>query len=226
MILASGLLLSQREDYFSVIVSKHFDVTLHVSTVPLLFVIAVVGLLVAFRHYVDGQSFSSFEIDSAEFGLGDHKVSLKPNNTDVQIAYSIWVELSTRKIGLPIDLDNDVIVEIYDSWYSFFAVTRELIKTIPVSKTRNDSTRQIIEISISVLNLGLRPHLTKWQARFRHWYDSDIEGKKIIEPQETQKKFPSYKDLAKDLMVVNQNLINYRKKMRRLALGESEESLW
>jgi hypothetical protein len=73
----------------------------------------------------------SFEIDQAEMGLGTGKITFKPNLKDQQIAYAIWVELSTRKIGLPIDLDHDVIVEIYDSWFNFFSVTRDLIKDIP-----------------------------------------------------------------------------------------------
>ena len=92
---------------------------------------------------------------------GSQKLRLKPNLTDRQIAYAIWVELSTPKIGLPIDFDNDVISEIYDSWFNYFSVTRELIKGVPVNKFRNDSTLQIINISIEVLNEGIRPHLTR-----------------------------------------------------------------
>jgi hypothetical protein len=75
--------------------------------------------------------------------------------------------LSTRKIGLQIDLKQDVIVEIYDSWHNFFTITRELIKDIPVSKVQAPSTRKIITLSVNLLNEGLRPHLTTWQARFR-----------------------------------------------------------
>ena len=113
-----------------------------------------------------------FEIDQAQFGLGYQKLILRPNETDRQIAYRIWVELSTRKIGLPIDLDDDVISEIYDSWYNFFSVTRELVKDVPVSKFRRKDTEKIINLSIEVLNTGLRPHLTKWQARFRVGFES------------------------------------------------------
>ncbi|WP_208529061.1 hypothetical protein [Pseudomonas aeruginosa] len=75
---------------------------------------------------------ADYEIDEAELGIGEQKIKLRPNIVDKQIAYKVWVELSTRKIGLPIDLDNDVISEVYDSWFSFFSVTRELIKDVPV----------------------------------------------------------------------------------------------
>ncbi len=72
--------------------------------------------------------------------------------------------------GLKIDPDDDVTNEIYNSWYEFFVVTRKLVKDDPAVKVRQDSTRKIIQLSIKVLNIGLRPHLTKWQARFRRWY--------------------------------------------------------
>ena len=122
------------------------------------------------------KKFKTYEIDEAEIGIGGEKVKIKPNYQDMQIAYRLWVELSTRKIGLAIDLDNDVVNEIYDSWYEFFKLTRELIKEIPVSKIRKDeSTKELVRIAIEVLNEGIRPHLTKWQARFRKWYKIEIQ---------------------------------------------------
>ena len=165
----------------------------------------------------------AYEIDEAVIGIGDQKVKIKPNYQDMQIAYNLWVELSTRKIGLEIDLDNDVIKEIYDSWYEFFKLTRELIKDIPVSKIRKDeSTKELVRIAIEVLNEGLRPHLTKWQARFRRWYNTEIEREenKNLSPQEIQKKYPEYENLTKEMIEVNHQLIEYRKILRQLAMGE------
>ena len=165
----------------------------------------------------------AYEIDEAVIGIGDQKVKIKPNYQDMQIAYKLWVELSTRKIGLEIDLENDVIKEIYNSWYEFFKLTRELIKDIPVSKIRKDeSTKELVRIAIEVLNEGLRPHLTKWQARFRRWYNTGIdkEENKNLSPQEIQKKYPEYEKLTKEMIEVNHKLIEYRKILRQLAMGE------
>lgn len=165
----------------------------------------------------------AYEIDEAVIGIGDQKVKIKPNYQDMQIAYNLWIELSTRKIGLELDLDNDVIKEIYDSWYDFFKLTRELIKDIPVSKIRKDeSTKELVRIAIEVLNEGLRPHLTKWQARFRRWYNTEIEREenKNLSPQEIQKKYPEYEKLTKEMIEVNHQLIEYRKILRQLAMGE------
>lgn len=169
-----------------------------------------------FRHKWQ-RRLKSFEIAEAELGIGAGKITLKPNEIDRQVAYQIWVELSTRKIGLPIDLQNDVVAEIYDSWHQFFTVTRELIKSVPVSRAADDSTRKIINLSIEVLNEGLRPHLTLWQARFRTWYDQQLKvAASYEEPQDLQAKFPRFADLSNDLARVNQHLIAYRAAMRQI----------
>lgn len=165
--------------------------------------------------------WKTFEINEAEFGLGDQKIKLSPNVTDQQIAYKIWVELSTRKIGIPIDTANDVISEIYDSWFNFFSVTRELIKDVPVQKFRRKDTEQIVRLSIEVLNQGIRPHLTLWQARFRRWYENQLklDANADVHPQDIQRKFPQFPDLERDLLEVNQRLINYRQKMYEIIKG-------
>ena len=127
--------------------------------------------------------------------------------------------MSTRKIGLKIDLENDTIEEIYNSWYQFFGITRELIKNIPVSKLNRQATREIAQVSIDILNQVLRPHLTQWQARFRKWYQQEINEEKTacLSPQDIQKNFPKYKELTEDLIKINKNLTLYSNKMKEFA---------
>lgn len=176
-------------------------------------IIAVILLTIMYLYYRFRRSNSifdkPFEINGAEIGMKDQKIQFKPNYEDAQIAYKLCVELSTRKVGLPIDLDNDVIIEIYNSWYEFFKITRELIKSIPITKIRkNNSSYKFVKIAIEVLNEGIRPHLTKWQAKFRKWYltESERPQSKDISPQELQKRFPGYDNLIADMKNVNDKL--------------------
>ena len=203
------------------ILSRDFSFSAYFDSIVILFLILSAASVIIYKilgGYFNIGTWKSFEIDQAQFGLGEQKLTLRPNQTDRQIAYKIWVELSTRKIGLPIDLDDDVISEIYDSWYDFFSVTRELIKDVPVSKFRRKDTEKIIKLSIDVLNTGIRPHLTKWQARFRRWYERAINQEDYLEipPQDIQKKFTQYDELRTDLKEVNERLIRYREKMYEL----------
>jgi len=214
--------ISQQSSFFDFSINRDFSVGFSFSIWLVLLVLIIIALIVILKKWPKLLSgVGNFEIDKGEFGLGSGKISFKPNNEDRQIAYSIWVELSTRKIGISIDLDHDVIVEVYDSWYNFFSVTRELIKNIPVSKIKSNGTEKIILLSIEVLNEGLRPHLTKWQARFRHWYENEIKKQdgNDIDPQIIQAKYPKFRELKEDLLAVNKVLINYRKKMHELVIG-------
>ncbi len=205
------------------IVEAHFDPVTHEIGVSghlwlfLLFLGAMALLFLARRYLADFRG-PSWEIDQAEVGAGAGKITLRPNLVDRQVAYAIWVELSTRKIGLPIDLDHDVIAEVYDSWFQFFTITRDLLKTIPVGKVQDASTQQIIKLSINVLNEGLRPHLTTWHARFRRWYENEIsqQAKLAEAPQLVQLDFPKYAELTADLMEVNQRLMKYRAAMKKI----------
>jgi hypothetical protein len=189
----------------------------------LIAVVVILAVAIVLWRLFAPSFFPSFEIDQAEFGLGDQKVVIRPNDMDRTVAYKVWVELSTRKIGLPLDPDHDVIIEVYDSWYAFFAVTRELIKEIPVRKVRGASTQRIIHLSIEVLNEALRPHLTQWQARFRRWYERQLsqDPNADLHPQDIQKKFPSYDAMVEDMLKVNHQLMAYRKKMDDLVSRNS-----
>ena len=175
-------------------------------------------LLVVFFATKNRYFLKEFEIEKAEFGLKKNKITLKPNETDKQIAFRIWVELSTRKIGIPIDFEHDVIAEIYSSWYEFFKITRDLIKEIPASKMKRKSTENIVNLSIDVLNDGVRPHLTEWQARFHRWYEASLQRAEssITSPQEIQKLYPKYSDLVEDMEIVNNRLIAYKNSLRKL----------
>ena len=212
-------------DIFALRLSDGWEVEVSLSLAAVAVLAVLVGLVVLVLSVRRGfgRRTASFELDTATLGVGKHRFSFKPNETDRQIAYSIWIELSTRKVGLPIDLRDDVISEIYDSWYAFFAVTRELLKSLPVHKMQRDSTRQIVRLSIEVLNQGLRPHLTQWQARFRAWLA--MQDASPQPPQDLQREFPHYDELEADLLAMNARLIIYRQKMYELATGEHDDSV-
>lgn len=208
-------------DLLRIFIDPNWNIQVFANKWLILATLFPVLLWILYVRYFHRPTWRSFEIDEAEIGIGNQRVRIKPNYDDRQIAYKLWVELSTRKIGLPIDFENDVIPEIYASWYSFFKLTRDLIKDIPVSRLgKSQSTRQLVTIAIDVLNEGLRPHLTRWQARFRRWYqiESEKEQNTGLAPQELQKRFPDYDQLAQSMKKVNQRLINYKESLRKIAI--------
>lgn len=115
---------------------------------------------------------SDVELEVKLGGIG--KVKIKPNYEVKQIAHKAWVELKTRKAGLPIDKENDVVADIYKSWYQLFGEIRELARDVPASKLKDEDTGKLVQLLIDSLNDGLRPHLTRWQARYSRWYEKAV----------------------------------------------------
>lgn len=163
----------------------------------------------------------------AELKLGNiGSVKIKPNHIVSQIAHEVWVELQTRKAALPFDQDHDVITEIYDSWYQLFKEIRQLLRKIPAEKIKyNEDAKKLVDILEKSLNQGLRPNLTKNQARFRKWYLKETNNDNDSSPQEIQQKYPEYKDLISELKQTNQELIDYTGFIKKIAHGKNSEPL-
>lgn len=174
----------------------------------------------AIKHIINYSRKQSIDIDEIELGIGNSHLTLKYDAKDKEIAYKLWIELNTRKIGLQYDEENDVLVEMYDSWYKFFDIARELLKEIPQSKFA--SNPQLIELSLKILNIGLRPHLTRWQAKYRKWYAIEIEKQENENktPQEIQKRYLHYVELVDDLKITNQRMMEYKELLYEIAFGK------
>ena len=160
-------------------------------------------------------------LDGVEFGVSNFKCKFKCNNRIQEIAYKLWVELITRKIAIPLD-ENDVIVEVYNSWYSAFSAIRELLKEVPGSCLEDASN--LITLTIMVLNEGLRPHLTTWQAKYRCWYNEEIkkECNRGKTPQEIQKSFPEYEELIGDMLKTNGNIVKFATELKNIAFSKNK----
>jgi len=164
------------------------------------------------------QKWRPVEVEASIANLGS--IRLAPDNEIVRAAHLAWAELITRKAAQPFDSDNDVIVEIYDSWRELFREFRELTKSIPAEEVRSNSDAQkLVELLVDALNKGLRPHLTKWQARYRHWCSDESAQHPELTPQEIQRRFPNYDELVADLKLVNNQLIEFAKALRLIAHG-------
>lgn len=147
--------------------------------------------------------------------------SINRNFQNIEIAHRMYVELITRKAAIPID-ENDIIVEIYDSWYTLFQTTRDELKKLSGEMLlENQVSKDLIKLLSDILNIGLRPHLTEHQAKFRKWYSLAItnEENKVKIPQKIQSEYDDYENLFKSMKLVNELLIEYSKRLQDIVNG-------
>lgn len=194
--------------------TSNHNIIISISSI-LLFVLFLVLVICFFisKSYIKHYKLTKMEISLGNIG----KVEVKPSDKDIQIAYKIWTQLITRKAAIPIDPSQDVIIEVYDSWYCLFTEIRVLISDIPAPLIKKSkSTREIVRIATETLNKGLRPHLTKWQAKFRNWYKNNSGELQRLSPQELQAKYPQYDSLVKDIHKINQQMIEYANELQKM----------
>jgi translation initiation factor 2 beta subunit (eIF-2beta)/eIF-5 len=147
--------------------------------------------------------------------------SINRNFQNIEIAHRMYVELITRKAAIPID-ENDVIVEVYNSWYTLFQTTRDELKKLSGEMLLdNQVSKDLIKLLSDILNKGLRPHLTEHQAKFRKWYNFAItsEDNKDKTPQKIQSEYDDYDNLFKSIKSVNELLIEYSKRLDEIVNG-------
>jgi len=199
-----------------VYLTDKYGVGFEVSAWVFVFVLLVLIIVILWRR--SDKNIHAVEVNIQLGGIGN--IRLTPTWEDVQIAHQIWTELVTRKAAVPINPDDDIIIEIYDSWYALFQRVRQLVGDIPGKCVRREkSTQEIVRIATETLNLGLRPHLTKWQGRFRNWWKNTEDSLKQMTPQEHQKQFPEYAELLSELKEVNLRLIQYADELHKVVRG-------
>ncbi|MEE0970064.1 MAG: hypothetical protein U0M06_11905 [Clostridia bacterium] len=203
-------------DIFEFEFENWYTFCMRVNWGALVIAIVIIAVVVyAIRKTSKYLGYHTVDVDEVSLGIGDNSIKLKYNKKDQEIAYKLWVELNTRKIGLEFDQEYDVIDEVYNSWYTFFTIARELLKEIPA--TRLPYSTELITLTTKVLNDGLRPHLTTWQAKYRKWYG--LQKEDIRAPQVIQKDFPEYDALVADLLLTNNRMIEYKKLMCQIAFN-------
>lgn len=181
----------------------------------ILIVCALIVIVFFFLLFKGRRNFGSVTLNMP-FNLGNMTYEL--SEQDRVVAWKLYTQLKTRKAALIFDEENDVIADVYDSLYELFPITRELLTNLPVKEIGR--TDGIADLIFRVQNDGLRPHLTKWQADFRNWWEKAKGNNKrnhwfsktndnYVRLQDIQKKYPQYNELVKELKEMNIELNKY-----------------
>jgi hypothetical protein len=163
-----------------------------------------------------------------KFKMGGSEIeySINRNFQNIEIAHRIYTELITRNAAILID-NNDVIIEVYNSWYTLFQATREELKKLSGEMLLdNQVSKDLIKLLSDILNIGLRPHLTEHQAKFRKWYNNALTLKenKDKTPQQIQSEYSDYENLFESMKAVNQILYEYSIRLDEIINGKKNGS--
>jgi len=187
------------------------------------FTLGVVGtafvLWWIFRRRTAAQSVSL----GLPFGLGSATFDL--TSKDRIAAWKLHVQLVTRKAALPFDQKNDVIADVLASLFELFQVTRDLLLEMP--PTNSSDKHGVAGLIVRVLNMGIRPTLTRWQADYRRWWEAALQrwANASRTPQEIQRDYPRYDELVASLGRMNIELSKFSDQLTLIAAGASPRKI-
>ena len=199
------------------------SVDVHPIVALLLLGILLAVLLVWWRRS-DRDRVVAITVDIPLGGIG--RLTVNSDREVARLAQQAWLEIMTRKAGVPIDEDNDVIVEVLDSWYELFRQLRQIAKEVPPPSIRTKHARELVRTLVDALNRGMRPVLTKWQARYRAWLAAE-EAKPSSSgkpPQDLQRRYPEYDAMMTDIKRVNGQLRQFADALYQLAQRAQAEA--
>jgi hypothetical protein len=91
----------------------------------------------------------------------------EPDTTERNAAWKLYVELVTRISVQQLDRRQGLMREALNSLYTIYPTTREVLRDAgPAVGATHDS---VGGIAIAVLNIGLRPFMTKWHPALLEW---------------------------------------------------------
>jgi hypothetical protein len=90
------------------------------------------------------------------------------NNESRMVAWKLFVETVTRVSTQALDEEEGLLRETLSSLYGLFATTREILKATRPS-TPIPGGQTVEHLAITMLNLELRPFLSKWHPRLREF---------------------------------------------------------
>lgn len=167
------------------------------------------------------KNYRVFEMNVEISGTPKTIFKVKRNTENLYIANRIYIELTTRKAAIEFDENHDIILEIYNSWYDLFKIIRSEIKNLPGEYLQNHNpSKALLGLTTKILNCGLRPHLTEYQAKYRQWYEKNKSNYEGESPQEIQKHYPDYANLVTSMKNVNSLLKDYSIELERLINGK------
>lgn len=103
------------------------------------------------RKWLENWDMTSLKINAPFL-----EMEWKPQDEDKSAAWELYIELLTRIVTQPLDLEHGDEITALKSVYSLFDITRNILK----NNTKNCT--EFTKIAIVVLNQVIRPFTAKW----------------------------------------------------------------
>ena len=136
-------------------------------------------------------------------GLGGIQGTWEPDESEVRAAWELYVEMVTRTPLGEFSSVEGSTRESLNSIYSLFDTTRAILRNCGPSVARpgGGNGLSLGYLAVSMLNLVLRPLLTKWHPRLQAWERTNLDT--------PEKEWPDRSEFLEDLDIAREQLEQY-----------------
>ena len=141
-------------------------------------------------------------------GLGGIEGTWQPDDNEINAAWELYVELVTRApLGQP-PRHQGLAREALTSIYSMFSTTRGILRQYGpgVARPKNDDELSFGYFAVTMLNLVLRPMLTRWHPLLQEWEGSKEVG---VSAADHEVAWPHYQEFRDELRQTRDRLLEY-----------------
>jgi hypothetical protein len=103
----------------------------------------------------------------------------EPNDTERRAAWELYVELVTRVATVP--LEYGLLREALTSLYSLFSSARDILRRYgpEIAEPKRGGEPNLAFLVVSMLNLTVRPTLSRWHPELEGWEASRLGDRSI-----------------------------------------------
>lgn len=144
------------------------------------------------------------------FGLGE--AEWEADDSQRRTAWELYVELATRVSVVSLGANAGMIREAMTSLHELFGVTRSILRSAgPGVGAAPESTGVI---AMTVLNIGIRPFLSRWHPELSAWESSrDL----ATSPRDHELAWSKNVQVREDLVLLQKELMKYAMALAAIA---------
>lgn len=140
----------------------------------------------------------------------------RPDASERQAAWELYVELVTRVAVVELGPNEGLLREVLSSLHELFEITRAILRKYgpDVAKTKSGGDYSFGSLAVTVLNLAVRPFLSKWHPML-----SDHErSRQLSEPVRAHETgWDQSAEFRADLRALRQLLMPYAELLGEVA---------
>jgi hypothetical protein len=151
---------------------------------------------------------NSLRVELGIPAIGKIEGSWTPDESEQRAAWELYVELTTRVSLIDLHQDDGLLRESLSSIHSLFGTTRQILRNYgpTIARPKGNNALSLGYIALTILNLVLRPFLSKWHPLL---LDHEASKPTDISSIDHEKEWEYYSDFRIALQANQKTLYDY-----------------